>query len=113
MRLVGLQVGEVDGQADQVRGLPTRRGQRGEQVDEGLLELRHHAGHDLPVPAQADLAGQEHQAAFGHGHRVREAGWPAQFLGIDPLHAHAQKPSAPGLGDGVYRVILTVVEVAA
>jgi hypothetical protein len=51
MRLVGLQVGDVDGQADQVRGLAARRGQRGEQVDEGLLKLGHHADHDLPVPA--------------------------------------------------------------
>ncbi len=45
-------VGAVDGQAGQVGGLAAGRGQRGEQVGEGLLELGHDAArYNFPVRA--------------------------------------------------------------
>ena len=66
-----------------------RRGQRGEQVGQGLLELGHHAAADqLPVPVHADLAGQEHRPAPGHGHGMGEAGGPSELGRVDPLHVH-------------------------
>ncbi len=77
------QVGGVDGQAGQIRGRAAGRGQRGQQVREGLLELPGERGtDDRAGRVQGRLAGQEHQAPAGGDHRVREPGRAGSDAGL-------------------------------
>jgi len=89
VRLVVLDVDQVNGEADQVAWRTAGRGQCGEHIGQGLLELRHDAArHDGAIRARADLAGQEHHPVRRHRYGVGEARGRAEFGGIDPLGGH-------------------------
>jgi hypothetical protein len=89
-------VGDEDLHPHQVLRSRAGGGQRGEQVGQRQVELLDEARGDLAAPVRANLAAEEHGAAGGGHHRVREPDRRGQLRRVDDLVRPGHRPLQVG-----------------
>jgi hypothetical protein len=89
MRPVAVKIGQIEGDAHQIAGVPACPAQREEKVPQGTFKLRQDVpAFDPPVRALSGLPGKEDQAAPRGGHRMGEPGRPGKLAWVDPFESH-------------------------